>query len=101
MVFSKSFPRHIEGSSYPRWEEVFLSKEEEAEQERLCKEDNIRMMKECVDDARKIVEERGLKTNQKVLVEIVKEADLKGIFGSLKRRCSGQKFKDEARKGWN
>ena len=50
---------------------------------------------------KEFVEKKGLKTNQKVMVEIVKEADLKDVFGSLKRRCSGQKFKDEARKGWN
>ena len=47
-----------------------------------------------------IVEENRLRPNQEVLVELVKEADLRPIFGSLKRTMSGQKFKDLAREGW-
>lgn len=30
-----------------------------------------------------------------------KKGKLKGIFGSLKSRVSGRKFKDEVRKGWD
>ena len=30
MTFSKSFPRTIKGSNYPRWEEVFISEDPQA-----------------------------------------------------------------------
>jgi len=33
MPFSKSFPRTIKGSNYPKWEDVFISEEEEAIEE--------------------------------------------------------------------
>lgn len=45
--------------------------------------------------------EIDLKINEKVMVEVVKEANLKKIFGSLKTKVSGQKFKDFVRRGWN
>jgi antitoxin component of MazEF toxin-antitoxin module len=47
------------------------------------------------------VEEKGLKPDDTVLVEVVKKADLGSIFGSLKMKGSAQAMKDEARKGWN
>lgn len=43
---------------------------------------------------------KHLKVNEKVLIEVVKEADIKKLFGSLERKMSGQKFKDMVRKGW-
>ncbi|MBU2099811.1 AbrB/MazE/SpoVT family DNA-binding domain-containing protein [Candidatus Micrarchaeota archaeon] len=50
---------------------------------------------------KEFVSKEKLKINQKVMVEVVKEADLRDVFGSLKTKKSGQKFKDEVRKGWN
>ena len=47
-----------------------------------------------------LVEEKHLKENDKILVEVVKEADLSDIFGSLPRKMSGQAFKDLVREGW-
>ncbi|MFH0870628.1 MAG: hypothetical protein V1866_06260 [archaeon] len=47
------------------------------------------------------VEEHDLKPDDVVVVEVVKKADLRGIFGSLKPKRSAQAMKDEARKGWN
>ena len=41
-----------------------------------------------------------LKVNEKVLVEVVKEADIQKLFGRLERKVSGQEFKDMVRKGW-
>ncbi|MBS3135226.1 hypothetical protein J4406_02565 [Candidatus Woesearchaeota archaeon] len=49
---------------------------------------------------KEIVEKEKLKVNEKILINIVKEADLTGIFNSLKRGISGQEFKDMVRKGW-
>ena len=41
-----------------------------------------------------IVETKNLKENDSIVIEVVKTADLSGIFGSKKRKMSGQEFKD-------
>lgn len=46
------------------------------------------------------VRKKNLHTHEKVLVEVVKEADLRKVFGTLKTNISGQKFKDMVREGW-
>ncbi len=68
MPFSKTFPRTIKGSNYPRWEEVFISDPEEAQEEQKCRIENIHLMKECVEDAKKIFEEKDLKRYQTDLI---------------------------------
>jgi hypothetical protein len=68
MPFSKTFPRTIKGSNYPRWEEVFISDEEETQEEQKCRIENIRLMKECVEDSKKIFEEKDLKRYQTDLI---------------------------------
>jgi len=68
MAYSKNFPRTVEGSNYPRWEEIYLTEEEEKVEEDRCREDNFRIMKECVDDARKLMVEKGLKDYQSDLI---------------------------------
>ena len=64
MTFSKTFPRTLKGSTYPIWEEVSLSDEEEKEIEINAKKENIELMKECLDEAKKIVSEKGFKDYQ-------------------------------------
>jgi len=64
MGFSKSFPRTLPGSNYPKWEEVSLTPEEEKEQEEKARQDNIKVMKECIDDAKKIFSDKELKDYQ-------------------------------------
>ncbi len=49
---------------------------------------------------KELVEKEHLKENDKILVFVVKEADLSKTYGSLPRTVSGQKFKDMVRKGW-
>ncbi len=70
MVFSKSFPRTIEGSNYPVWEEVKLTEKEEKEQEGNCRIENISLMKECIDDAKGIMKDKGLKNFQTDLINM-------------------------------
>jgi hypothetical protein len=48
---------------------------------------------------KKIVEKEEFKENQISLIRVVKAADM-SEFGSLKRKISGQEFKDMVRKGW-
>ena len=49
---------------------------------------------------KELVEKEKLKEEDKVLIEVVKEANLENLFGSLKRKMSGQEFKDMVRQGW-
>lgn len=72
MAFSKRFPKTIEGSTYPVWEEITLTKEEEKEAERECKEENLSLMRECISDAKKILVESGL--NEKFQTNVIRLA---------------------------
>jgi hypothetical protein len=70
MPFSKTFPRQVKGSNYPVWEEIFLTEDEEEAQDSLCRTENIRIMNECIDDAKDIVEKNNLKRFQTDMVNI-------------------------------
>lgn len=70
MPFSKSFPRTLEGTTYPRWEEVFLTEEEERAVEERCRRENIELFNECIEDAKKIMAEKGLQAYQSDLIRI-------------------------------
>ncbi len=52
MAFSKSFPTTKD--KYPQWEEIFLSDEEEMHLEQEARNVNNNIMKECIEDAKKI-----------------------------------------------
>jgi len=60
MTFSKTFPRTVKGSSYPVWEEVYLTSAEEKEIEEQSKKENIILMKECIDKAKQVLTEKRL-----------------------------------------
>ncbi|HLC31032.1 MAG TPA: hypothetical protein VJK51_00020 [Candidatus Nanoarchaeia archaeon] len=48
-----------------------------------------------------MVEAKNLKEQDTILIEIVKEANIHHLFGTLKqRKHTGQEFKNLARKGW-
>ncbi len=70
MTFSKSFPKTVKGIAYPQWEEIFLTDDEEKEVEKKAKEENIKLMKECIDDTKKIFEEKNLKDFQTDIVRM-------------------------------
>lgn len=70
MAFSKSFPKSTEKSAYPKWVEVFLTKEEEREIEARAHRENIRLLGRCIDDARAIMKDGGLKPFQTTLVSL-------------------------------
>lgn len=49
----------------------------------------------------RLVEERQLKENDTIIIEVVRKADLSDVFGMIKKRkISGQQAKDEMRLGW-
>ncbi|MBT3721567.1 hypothetical protein HN789_06395 [archaeon] len=69
-MFSKSFPRTTDKSSYPIWEEIVLSDNEEKEQETLARKENIEKMRESISDAKKIIEANSLKPYQTDMINI-------------------------------
>lgn len=70
MTFSKSFPWTSENSTYPKWEEISLNDSEEKEVEEKAKKENIKLMKECIDQAKEIIKEKGLKEYQSDVINI-------------------------------
>jgi len=46
------------------------------------------------------IEKYHLKVNDKLIIEVIKKANIMDLFGSLKGKVSGQEFKDMVRKGW-
>ena len=64
MAFSRRFPRDVKGSPYPNWEEVYISKEEEATLEKDQRHENLVLMRQCISDAKKIFFEEELKDFQ-------------------------------------
>ena len=49
---------------------------------------------------KEVAEKEKIKPNSKVKFEIIKVTDISDTFGRLKRKVSGQEFKDRARAGW-
>ncbi|MBI2654598.1 AbrB/MazE/SpoVT family DNA-binding domain-containing protein [Candidatus Woesearchaeota archaeon] len=49
---------------------------------------------------KELAEKEKIKPNSKVKFEIIKVTDISDTFGKLKRKVSGQEFKDRARAGW-
>jgi antitoxin component of MazEF toxin-antitoxin module len=50
---------------------------------------------------KELVKEKDLKENETILIEVVKKADLRHLFGSYRTKMTGQEFKDEVKKGWH
>ena len=66
MGFSKTFPKQIAGTNYPIWEEVRLDSEEEKAVEDECRRENIKIMTECVADAKSVAIRYGINTEETV-----------------------------------
>ncbi len=49
---------------------------------------------------KKEIREKNLSENDRIKIEIFKEADFSDVFGTLKTKITGQEFKDEIKKGW-
>ena len=49
---------------------------------------------------KEVIEKEKIKPKSKVKFEIIKVTDISDTFGKLKRKMSGQEFKDRARAGW-
>lgn len=69
MPYSKSFPKTTDKTVYPKWEEIYLSDEEEKDIEVSCRDENIKLLKECVQDAKKLFREENLKDFQSDIIQ--------------------------------
>ena len=70
MPFSKSFPKQSKTSNYPQWEEVSLTEQEEKAVEQQSQEENIKLFKECIDDAKSNLIEKGLNESQTDIMKV-------------------------------
>ncbi|MCD4759879.1 hypothetical protein K8R33_03250 [archaeon] len=64
MTFSKSFPRTDGKTNYPIWEEIFLGDAEEKELDEKARRVNVNLMKECIEDARLIIDAENMRDYQ-------------------------------------
>ena len=64
MPFSKTFPKKDPNSSYPVWEEIYLSEEEEKQAEEECHKDNFRLLDNALEEAKIMVIKHGLNTDE-------------------------------------
>ena len=69
MPFSKSFPKTSKNSTYPQWEEITLTDEEEKEVEQKSKQENIKFFKECIENAKSILIEKGLNESSSDIIK--------------------------------
>ncbi len=70
MVFSKSFPKQSKTSTYPQWEEITLTEEEEKAEEQKSRVENIKLFKECINDAKSILIEKGLNESGSDIINV-------------------------------
>lgn len=70
MTFSKSFAKEVPGSRFPQWVEVSLTDAEENRIEALAREQHIKLMKDCLADAKQIFTDEQLKDYQTNLVRL-------------------------------
>ena len=70
MTFSKSFPRTDGKTNFPIWEEIFLEDSEEREVEFKARRETNALMKQCIEDARLIMEDMNLRDYQTDLVRM-------------------------------
>ena len=70
MMFSKSFPRTDGKTTYPMWVEISLDNSEEKQVEFVARRETNALMKECIEDARLIMEDMNLRDYQTDLVRM-------------------------------
>jgi hypothetical protein len=64
MVFSKTFPKKDSNSSYPIWEEIYLTEKEESETEEACHKENFNLLDQALNEAKIIAIKHGLNSDE-------------------------------------
>ncbi|MBT6995582.1 hypothetical protein HN865_05265 [Candidatus Woesearchaeota archaeon] len=70
MTFSKSFPRTDDKTTYPTWEEIILNFDSEGIIDSEARSENLKLMRECIEDARKLFSDSNLRDYQSDLVRV-------------------------------
>lgn len=70
MVFSKSFPRTVDGSNTPIWEEMFLTAQEERQAEQVARQENLFLIRQCIADARNVLKDEHMMDMQSHVLSI-------------------------------
>ncbi len=70
MAFSKSFPKRTNKLSIPTWIDVTLSDEEEKAVEEKARQENILLIKQCIDDAKRILIEKNMNEKDSDLLSV-------------------------------
>ena len=70
MVFSKTYPREIPGSNSPKWEEMFLSAQEEREREQVARQDFLFLIRQCIADAKNLLKDESMMDMQSHVLSI-------------------------------
>ena len=69
-MFSKAFPKVVQGSNYPVWQEVRLTDDEETLEDKKCRWDNVRIMKESLKDAAKMIKDKDYEDYERFVAPI-------------------------------
>src|SRR3989338_1433036 len=64
MPFSKTFPKPVPGSTYPSWEEVYLTEKEEQDVESACRRENFRLLDEALHEAKALAIKHGINSEE-------------------------------------
>jgi hypothetical protein len=99
MAYSKRFPRSVKGSPYAQWEEITISDDEEKQIDEKARADNIRIFSECIDDAKRIVDEKGLKGYETTITAIAVALFEKRASHSIYWKEKATKEKFDAKSG--
>jgi hypothetical protein len=86
MVFSKSYPRECKDGS-TKWEEIFLSAQEEREREQVARQENLFLIRQCIADARNVLKDEKMMDMQSHVLSIA--------MSLFKKRSSHEVFYKE------
>jgi hypothetical protein len=64
MPFNKTFPKQVSGSNYPVWEEITHTEEEEQQAEDECRKQNVRVLDQCIEEAKGLAIKHGMNTEE-------------------------------------
>lgn len=68
MTYAKKFPKEVDGKTV--WEEVSLTQDEELDADVFARTENKFIMMDCIEEAKKIISEKGLKIYQTDIVNL-------------------------------
>lgn len=96
MVFSKRFPK-TDKKGFAEWLEVRLTDAEEKIEEQRARDENIKLMEECIEDAKIIISEKGLRRYQTDLISIAIALFEKRASHTIywKERKAKEKFQEQ------